>query len=101
MKLKPVLVLPLLLLTLSACLYAQNWSGILGPTRAIDWSHAGVVGGIPRRRLADLKLPALKGPSVEVPEFAGLVLTIQEPHRVGPKERSALDEGVRLVQIDA
>jgi len=47
MKLKPVLVLPLLLLTLSACLYAQNWSGILGPTRAIDWSQAGVVGGVP------------------------------------------------------
>jgi len=47
MKLKPVLVLPLLLLTLSACLYAQNWSGILNPTRAIDWSQAGVGGGIP------------------------------------------------------
>src|SRR5436305_7233411 len=28
---------------------AQNWSGVLSPTRAIDWSQAGVVGGIPNR----------------------------------------------------
>jgi hypothetical protein len=25
------------------------WAGIIDPTRAIDWSHAGVVGGIPTR----------------------------------------------------
>ncbi len=25
------------------------WSGILAPTRAIDWSQAGVVGGVPNR----------------------------------------------------
>lgn len=30
-------------------LHAQNWSGILAPSRAIDWSNAGVVGGIPAR----------------------------------------------------
>jgi len=28
---------------------AQNWVGILDPSRAIDWSHAGVQGGIPER----------------------------------------------------
>jgi hypothetical protein len=28
---------------------AQTWSGILDPTRAIDWSTAGVPGGIPAR----------------------------------------------------
>lgn len=27
--------------------FAQPWSGILDPTRAIDWSTAGVIGGIP------------------------------------------------------
>jgi hypothetical protein len=29
---------------------AQPWSGILSPSRAIDWSHAGVSGGIPTNR---------------------------------------------------
>ena len=28
---------------------AQNWSGILAPSRAIDWSKAGVENGIPNR----------------------------------------------------
>jgi hypothetical protein len=28
------------------------WSGILDPSRAIDWTHAGVVGGIPARTTA-------------------------------------------------
>jgi len=27
------------------------WSGILDPSRAIDWTHAGVVGGIPARTM--------------------------------------------------
>jgi hypothetical protein len=27
--------------------HAQSWSGILDPSRAIDWTQAGVVGGIP------------------------------------------------------
>src|SRR3989442_3273272 len=27
----------------------EPWSGILDPSRAIDWSHAGVSGGIPNR----------------------------------------------------
>jgi hypothetical protein len=29
--------------------YGQQWSGILSPNRAIDWSGAGVTGGIPAR----------------------------------------------------
>jgi hypothetical protein len=29
--------------------HAANWSGIIDPSRAIDWSNAGVVGGIPNR----------------------------------------------------
>jgi len=28
---------------------AQQWSGILDPSRAIDWSNAGIPGGIPNR----------------------------------------------------
>ena len=28
---------------------AQQWSGIIDPSRAIDWSNAGVRGGIPKR----------------------------------------------------
>jgi pectin methylesterase-like acyl-CoA thioesterase len=41
----------LLLVMMGACasLYAQNWSGIIAPSRATDWSGSGVVGGIPSR----------------------------------------------------
>src|SRR5881628_3102061 len=28
---------------------AEPWSGILDPSRAIDWSRAGIAGGIPNR----------------------------------------------------
>lgn len=39
--------------------HAQNWAGILDPSRAIDWSRSGVVGGIPARttHCADLGSP--------------------------------------------
>src|SRR5271169_5739664 len=30
--------------------YGQQWSGILTPSRAINWSNAGVIGGIPATR---------------------------------------------------
>src|SRR5437867_11001013 len=30
---------------------AEPWSGILDPSRAIDWSHAGIPGGIPNRAM--------------------------------------------------
>src|SRR5579864_3109364 len=33
----------------AATLNAQPWSGIIAPSRAIDWSTAGVTGGIPNR----------------------------------------------------
>ena len=37
------------LLCLPSLLRAQAWSGILDPSRAIDWSTAGILGGIPAR----------------------------------------------------
>src|SRR5436190_20113219 len=33
----------------SGDLYAQFWSGVIDPSRAVDWSVAGVSGGIPSR----------------------------------------------------
>ncbi len=38
------------LLCLSGYIHAQSWTGIIDSTRAIDWSNAGVLGGIPDRR---------------------------------------------------
>lgn len=51
MKYKDLFLSPLILtlLCLSACASAQLWSGVVAPTRAIDWSNAGVPGGIPNR----------------------------------------------------
>jgi hypothetical protein len=37
------------LAVLSVSLYGQAWSGVLDPSRAVDWSSAGVSGGIPSR----------------------------------------------------
>src|SRR6266568_6111029 len=39
----------LILLCLSTPAHAQLWSGILDPSRAVDWSQAGIPGGIPNR----------------------------------------------------
>jgi hypothetical protein len=39
-----------LLFPMTLALHAQAWSGILSPSRAVDWSQAGVVGGIPTSR---------------------------------------------------
>jgi len=33
--------------TQSTPAYGQAWTGVLSPSRAIDWSHAGIPGGIP------------------------------------------------------
>lgn len=44
---KKLLSLLLVLLCCSAYSYAQLWSGILDPSRATDWSQAGIPGGIP------------------------------------------------------
>lgn len=38
-----------ILLFCSAFAHAQLWSGILQPSRAVDWSQAGIPGGIPAR----------------------------------------------------
>jgi len=50
MRLKESLVLFLVfLLWIPVSARAQSWSGILNPSRAIDWSTAGIPGGIPNR----------------------------------------------------
>jgi hypothetical protein len=36
-------------LTVAGAAQAQQWSGVLDPQRAVDWSQAGVPGGIPAR----------------------------------------------------
>src|SRR5437016_1964313 len=49
MKRKPSLLFPVFLLCLCGYLHAQPWSGIIAPSRAINWSNAGVTGGIQNR----------------------------------------------------
>jgi hypothetical protein len=44
-----VLLLSIVVVSLSLHLPAQKWSGVLSPTRAYDWSNAGVSGGIQNR----------------------------------------------------
>ena len=46
-KSPPLFLLILIIVGVSVHGYAQLWSGILDPTRAIDWSTAGIPGGIP------------------------------------------------------
>jgi len=41
------LYFPLLLLCLTVCSHAQLWTGIISPSRAIDWTQAGISGGLP------------------------------------------------------
>lgn len=49
MKRNRWIVIPLILLCFSIYSQAQAWSGILDPSRAIDWTQSGVPGGIPAR----------------------------------------------------
>lgn len=51
MRRKASFLIPLIsiLFCVSPFSHAQLWSGILDPSRAIDWSNAGVTGGIPNR----------------------------------------------------
>jgi hypothetical protein len=42
--------LGLILFCLSVMSSAQNWTGVLDPGRAIDWSNVGIPGGIPTTR---------------------------------------------------
>ncbi|MCU1308148.1 MAG: hypothetical protein JWN45_2843, partial [Acidobacteriaceae bacterium] len=51
MKFRRSPVTLVILLCLSGYLYGQSWSGILNSRRAVDWSNAGVVGGIPTNRV--------------------------------------------------
>ena len=44
------------LLCLAPPLKGQNWSGILSPERAVDWSNAGIPGGIPKRTVVHATL---------------------------------------------
>src|SRR5205809_2033485 len=44
-----LLLCSLLVLCLSTPAHAQLWSGIIDPSRAVDWSQAGIPGGIPNR----------------------------------------------------
>jgi hypothetical protein len=46
--------------------YGQQWSGILSPSRAINWSGAGVTGGIPARSTIYQSLGAPGGSSSTV-----------------------------------
>ena len=39
----------LLIIVAPMVTHAQQWSGIIDPSRAIDWSSAGIPGGIPKR----------------------------------------------------
>ncbi len=39
--------LALMIFCFSICAPAQTWSGILAPARAVDWSGAGITGGLP------------------------------------------------------
>src|SRR5437867_6511943 len=38
-----------IVLPISICSHAHTWSGISDPSRAIDWSNAGIPDGIPHR----------------------------------------------------
>jgi hypothetical protein len=45
-----VLVFGALLLGVPLATHAQAWSGLLAPSRAIDWSQTGIPGGVPTNR---------------------------------------------------
>ncbi len=47
MRSKQFITLSLLLLCLSVSCAAQLWSGILSPSRAVNWANAGLPGGLP------------------------------------------------------
>ncbi len=49
MRCKPMLAFFAVVLCYTAVAHAQQWSGIIDPSRAIDWTGAGVTGGIPNR----------------------------------------------------
>src|ERR1700675_4050418 len=57
----------LILTGLSGCLCAQSWSGIIDPSRAVDWRTAGVPGGIPTNRTqCGSTIAAYNGPATTI-----------------------------------
>ena len=48
-NLRRILIVVIVIHFFSGHLYAQLWSGILDPSRAVNWTRAGVPGGIPAR----------------------------------------------------
>src|SRR2546430_16127676 len=44
-----LLIMLLIMVVVPAAAHAQPWSGILDPSRAIDWRNVGIPGGIPNR----------------------------------------------------
>jgi len=48
-NMKGLLTCLILLWVTPSAVRAQQWSGIIDPSRAIDWSNAGIPGGIPNR----------------------------------------------------
>lgn len=49
MKRNQLLAFALTLLSFSSYSAAQLWSGVLDPSRGVDWSHVGLAGGLPNR----------------------------------------------------
>ena len=70
MKRKLLILFPVILFCLPGVSYPQiqNWTDILDPSRAIDWTQAGVVGGIPDANWAQC------GPTITA--YAGSAATI-------------------------
>src|SRR5207245_1094179 len=52
--------------------YAQPWSGLLSPSRAVEWTSAGVSGGIPNR--ATICTTLHPGPTATPSNTTGLVV---------------------------
>ena len=50
MRHKQTFLFSLIAICLSVNGHAQSWSGIINPSRAVDWSAAGIPGGIPTNR---------------------------------------------------
>lgn len=68
-----LLFLFLVLLMIPASAHAQAWSGIISSSRAVDWTQAGIPGGIPTRTT----ICATLGTSGQVPTFVQNVTSAQ------------------------
>jgi hypothetical protein len=67
MKLKFSGLALLALLVVAPLVHAQAWSGIIDPSRAIDWSNAGIPGGVPNRTAqCGNSIAAYSGPATAI-----------------------------------